>query len=344
MECEPMISETIDTRLLPVSDQLESWRNWNMPVLDVTSQVPASDGFPAQNRVWKLDNGLLVATTMAPAASTVRSPRLLRQLPVDHWVVSHALRGTVSMETSRGVIEAQPGQTFVLSLGQTSHIRRGQIDRMDLLLSRDTFRDLAPSLDMVTGSVLDSVLGRFLGDFIVALVRWLPRLPDSDAPRLTAAVSKLIAACITPSAARLDAAQGLTEVGRLERVRQTVRSHLQSPRLGPRMLSRHVGMSRSSLYRLLASEGGVMSYINRHRLTEARSRLADSRNTQTIASMAYDVGFADPSTFSRAFRTMFGVSPGETRAATRKLGAPYPVLPGPSRQTNTRFADLLCAA
>jgi AraC-like DNA-binding protein len=341
VELNPMIPEVFDTRSLAVSSQFQGWRAWNMPVLDVTSQVPTSDGFPARNQVWTLDDGLLVATATAPAACTVRSPRLLRQMPVDHWVVSHTLRGTVSMETARRTVEIRTGQTFVMSLGQTASIKRTQIDRVDLLLSRDRFRDIAPLLDRVTGSVLDSTLGHFLGSFLVALVRRLPRLPESDAPRLTVAVSKLIAACIAPSAGRLDAGGGCIEIGLLERVRQTVRNHLQSPHLGPRMLSRQVGMSRSNLYRLLESEGGVMSYIARHRLTEARSRLADSRNIQTIASIAYDVGFADPSTFSRAFRAMFGVSPGEIRAAVKKLDAPHPIPLARSGQTNTRFVDLL---
>jgi AraC-like DNA-binding protein len=336
-----MMPEVFDTRLLPVCDQFQGWRAWSLPLLEVTSQVPTSDGFPAQNRVWKLDDGLLVATVTAPPARTVRSPRLLRHLPVDHWVVSHIRHGTASMETPRGTIEIQAGQTCIWSLGQTSSSRHAQIDRVDLLLSRDTFRDIAPLLDMVTGSVLDSALIQFLGEFLVTLVRRLPCLPDNDAPLLSVAIGRLIGACIAPSAERLDAARALIDVGRLESVRQTVRSHLQSPLLGAQMLSRQVGMSRSNLYRLLESEGGVTSYIQRHRLTEARSRLSDSRNTQPIASMAYDLGFADSSSFSRAFRAMFGVSPGEMRTAAMNPGAPRPATPTRSVQTCTCFADLL---
>jgi AraC-like DNA-binding protein len=332
-----MTPAVFDTRLLPMTGQFQGWRAWNLPLLEVMSQGPTGDGFPAQNRVWKLEEGLLVARVTAPAACTVRSSRLLRQLPVDHWVVSHMLRGTASMETPRGPAEVRAGRTFIWSLGQPSSSKHSQVDRVDLVLSRDTFHDITPLLDVATGSVLDSTLSRSLGDFLMTLVRRLPCLPDADAPLLRVAVGKLIAACIAPSAERFDPARELIDVGRLEKVRQTVRSHLQSPFLGPRMLSRQVGMSRSNLYRLLANEGGVMSYVQRRRLAEARSRLSNKRNIQSITSMAHDLGFADLSSFTRAFRTMFGVSPGEMRAAGTELGAPS----ARSAQTYTCFADLL---
>jgi AraC-like DNA-binding protein len=336
-----MMPEIFDTHRLPVRAQYEGWRAWTLPLLDVIPQQAAGDGFLAENRVWKLEDGLLLTQTSAPAARTVRSPRLIRHLPVDHWVVTHLRHGTTSIETPRGTIEVQAGQSYVWSLGQVSSSKRSKVDRVDLLLSRDTFRDIAPLLDTVVGSVLDAPLGQFLGNFLVTLQQRLPLLPDSDAALLSVAIGRLVAACVAPSAERVEAARALINVGRLERVRQTVRAHLQSPLLGPKMLCRQVGMSRSNLYRLLDSEGGVTSYIQRQRLTEARSRLFDTRNTQSIASMAHDLCFTDSSSFSRAFRAMFGISPRELRAAAIKPGAPPPALPVRSVQPCTNFGDLL---
>jgi len=321
-----MMPEVFDTRALPVRDQYEGWRAWSLPLLDVTSQKTVSEGFCAENRVWKLDDGLLVTQVTAPTSRSVRSPRLIRHLPVDHWVVTKLLRGTTSIETSRGTIEVQAGQSYVWSLGQISSSERSEIERVDLLLSRDTFRDIAPLLDAASGSVLGVPLDRFLGDFLLTLLQRLPHLPESDAPHLAVAISKLVAACIAPSAARVEAARMQIDVGRLERVRQTVRTHLQSPLLGPQMLCRQVGMSRSNLYRLLESEGGVTSYIQRHRLTEARSRLSDSKNIQSVAAMARDLCFTDSSSFSRAFRATFGASPGEVRATSVRVDTPHPVV------------------
>lgn len=337
-----MMPEVFATQVLPVRDQYGGWRAWSLPLLDVTSPEAVNGGFSAESRVWKLDDGLLVAQLTVAASDTVRSQRLIRHQPADHWVITHLLRGTTSIETPRGTIEARASQSCVWSLGQPSSSKRSRIERIDLLLSRDTFHYIAPLLDAATGSILDTPLGRFLSDFLQTLLVRLPLLPDNDAPHLTTAISKLVAACVAPSSARVEAARVLIDVGRLERIRQTVRAHLQSPRLGPQMLCCHVGMSRSNLYRLLESEGGVTSYIQRHRLMEARSRLSDIRNTQSIAAIAHDLCFADSSSFSRAFRTMFGLSPGDVRAAAAKPGMPDP-MPPQARQTQacTNFSDLL---
>jgi AraC-like DNA-binding protein len=340
-ECNAMTPHMFATHHLPARDQYEGWRAWSLPLLDVTPKHAISDGFCAKNQIWKLDDGLLVTQIAAPAARTVRSSRLIRYLPADHWVVSRLLRGETSIETSRGTIDVQAGRSYVWSLGGISSAERSRIDRVDLLLSRDTFRDIAPLLDTTIGSVLDVPLGQFLGDFLLTLLERLPLLPDSDAPLLTAAVGKLVATCVAPSAERAEAARALIDVGRLERVRQTVRTHLQSSLLGPQMLCREVGMSRSNLYRVLESEGGVTAYIQRQRLTEARSRLSDSRNTQSISSMALDLCFTDSSSFSRAFRAMFGVSPGDVRAASAKLGAPHPWPPAHPAEPCTNFGDVL---
>jgi hypothetical protein len=118
-------------------------------------------------------------------------------------------------------------------------------------MARDTFRDIAPVLDVACGSMLDTPLGHLLGDYMLALERRLPAVTEGDFPRLTNAVGAMITAAVAPSVERTAIAKSQIDLGRKERVRQTVRRHLRTPTLEPKTLARLVGMSRSNLYRLV---------------------------------------------------------------------------------------------
>ncbi len=75
-------------------------------------------------------------------------------------------------------------------------------------------------------------------------------------------------------------------------------------------LCRHFHVSRSKVYRLFEPIGGVLQFINMARLERCRVELrhADPDHTE-VGEVAASWGFSDPSSFSRRFRTRFGVSP-----------------------------------
>ena len=126
---------------------------------------------------------------------------------------------------------------------------------------------------------MDTPLGHLLGDYMLALERHLPPVTESDFPRLTNAVGAMIAAAVALSAERIAVAKSQVDFGRNERVRQAVRRHLRTPTLGPKTLSRLVGMSRSNLYRLFEDTDGVARYIHVQRLLEVHAILSDSEKT-----------------------------------------------------------------
>jgi AraC-like DNA-binding protein len=309
-----MTPETFTTSSMPQRHQYEAWREWFRPVFDVIPRDSGPNCFVASNVAWKLDD-LVVSRVAAPAVRVHRTPTHIWRNPLDHWVLSYCHRGETAIKTKRGVLRSRPGTPFLWSLGEASETERTETERVQLFLSRDVFRDIAPVLDAACGTALDTPLGRLLGDFMLSLEHRLQGLTIADMPRLTAATRALIAACVAPSAERVGTAREQVDRGRLERVRQTVRTHLRSPRLGPNTLCRAVGMSRSSLYRLLEPEGGVNHYIQRRRLLEAHATLSDPAAKRTVSAIAEELCFSDPSSFGRSFRAMFGYSPGEVRSA-----------------------------
>jgi AraC-like DNA-binding protein len=100
-----------------------------------------------------------------------------------------------------------------------------------------------------------------------------------------------------------------------------VDAHLGNVRLGPDEIAAAANVSRASLYRLLAAEGGVRAVVLKRRLDAAlRLMLADDRDERSLKEIVRRCGFGGVSQFSRAFRARFGLPPAQYRALVRRQG------------------------
>lgn len=332
-----MIPQTFSTQPLPVFEQLEGWRRWHRPIFEVQSPSPSSDGFLATNRNWSLE-GLTVSRVCAPATLVSRPQSAIRHSSVDHWVISLSGRSASDIEIQDRSLAVPVGAPLVLSLGEQIRVNHHEYDdRIQLFLSRDRFDRIGHILEAVKAEILPTAQGDFLADYMRLLQRNLPTLAASDTDRLPGAVEAMVAACLAPSADRVVTARRQIEFTLMERVRKAVRENLFSPSLGPKRLCRDAAMSRSQLYRVLGNEGGVAHYIRRRRLSESFSILCDASNSYPIAKIAEMLCFADPSSFSRAFRQEFSLTPREVRAAS--LAGQTVALPGATGVSS--FSDSL---
>jgi AraC-like DNA-binding protein len=321
-------------------DQFEAWRRWYAAVFDVLPKHPIDNGFPAEIHLWRL-NGMAITRTAAPSVHVRRDSGHIKRDPVDHWVISYCARAAHSAKTADTEVRVPAKVPYLWSLGQEFSHDRTNADRLQLFMPRDAFPDIAPLLDVACGSVLDTPLGHLLGDYMVALERCLPTVTETDFPRITNAVGAMVAAAVAPPERSVAAAKRQIDLGRKERVRQAIRRHLRTPTLGPKNLSRLVGMSRSSLYRLFEDSGGVSQYIRRARLLEARAVLSNPATTLSISAIAEDLCFADSSSFSRIFKREFGCSPSEIRSAALERPALCPSPRNGALSVGATFGELL---
>jgi AraC-like DNA-binding protein len=311
-----MDSKRFDTSGLPTTQQYEAWLSWFDRVFDVKPVVPYEQGFLAKSEMWTLD-GCALSRVHAPSISVTRDTPLIRRNPIDPWVITVGRNVTTAVTTRGRQFDALPGVPFIVSLGNELVSQRDTDGRLQLYLFRDDFSNIAPVLDASRGTSVDGAMGALLADYLLLLERRLPDIAIEDLPRLREAIGAMVAACVAPTPDKLAEASEQIDLSRLEKVRFAVRKHLRSPALGPRVLCRHIGTSRSQLYRLLEAEGGVARYIQRQRLLAAYAILSDPGNDRSIATIAEEFCFADASGFSRAFRQEFDMSPSDLRAAGR---------------------------
>jgi len=94
--------------------------------------------------------------------------------------------------------------------------------------------------------------------------------------------------------------------------------NLTNPQLSVEDLSRHVGMSRSSLYsKILEITGKTpVEFIRSIKLDKAAVLL--EKSDMNIAQIAYSVGFSTPHYFAKSFKSKFGTLPSEFINKMRK--------------------------
>lgn len=105
----------------------------------------------------------------------------------------------------------------------------------------------------------------------------------------------------------------------LLRIQAYIEDHLADPALDPEAIARHHRISRRHLYRLFEEAGdSVADFIRRQRLARCRAMLGnDAHARRTISEIAFACGFNDATTFGRAFRAAFGMTPRDYRRRAR---------------------------
>jgi AraC-like DNA-binding protein len=107
-----------------------------------------------------------------------------------------------------------------------------------------------------------------------------------------------------------------------DRIREYVAQHLHDPELSLDSIARDLNASTRSLHRALSEiDGSLHNLIWHARLERCREDLRNpEKSQQSIATIAQAWGFKNPTHFSRAFRTRYGMSARETRREA--LGQP----------------------
>lgn len=97
----------------------------------------------------------------------------------------------------------------------------------------------------------------------------------------------------------------------LKEVIESIHAHLDDANFGPTQLAKEMRFSESQIYRKLKSitDKSTAIFIRSVRLQKAKELIETT--DKTISEIAYQVGFNDPSWFSRAFKKEFNLAPSD---------------------------------
>lgn len=214
-------------------------------------------------------------------------------------------------------IQSRPGDVFVADLTRTMRTRTENCSNFSFVLPRATFGLREAELDhfhdrhLAAGSIGASVLGHHIQSL------WAQRhtIRDRDVPGLSAGTAGLLGGLLAhdPSARRGDADEWSPKYLQICRF---IDANLGAGDLSPDHLARRFNISRAALYRLFTSSDGVANYIRERRLRQA-FRLLTAPGHPAVATVGFACGFQNPSSFIRAFKARYGMTPGEALEAAQ---------------------------
>lgn len=159
-------------------------------------------------------------------------------------------------------------------------------------------------------------LGGMVVPYLTQLAGNLDQLAGTTGARLAHSALDLVTTVFTRELG-LDEVSADPHRALVQRIRSYIDRNLASTNLGPASIASAHFISTRHLHGLFQEQGVTVStWIRTRRLEQCRRDLLDPMLAdRPVAAVAARWGFVDAAHFSRAFKTAFGISPSEYRAA-----------------------------
>jgi AraC family transcriptional regulator, positive regulator of tynA and feaB len=242
-----------------------------------------------------------------------------------------ARRGATELRSTPGefvgVLMVEHGSQVLVQQGRSAHVRAGAAAMWDGVRPLEAFSEgrLVKRTMFIPRRVaatviprLESVIAEPLPDSVSLrlLVSWLglaARQPDMD--RATAdTVGRMAVELLQVAVAQARGGSGGPQEVLVMQVKDFLDRNLAVPNLTLDDAARANAISLRYLHMLFQGTGETAGgYLRRRRLDRAQALLLGSGSEMSIAEVAWRCGFDSPSSFSRAYRSRFGVAPRDAR-------------------------------
>jgi AraC-like DNA-binding protein len=312
----------VDLRVTPGNAQeFDLWRSGMDPLfkLDVPD-AEARASFGANLTAYQFAD-VAIVSGRSSAATFQRTWPLIARSGLDYISLVVYAEGGCALDARGEAADVRPGDVCFLDLSRPTNLRAPGYESLTLILPRAALESHLADLDDLHGRILRK--SEPLNAMLVGHLRTL----FAEAPRLRAADGRMAA---NGTAALIAAFAGASESGRnliarsnsgmtFYSFRRFIEMNLQHFDLGPDLMCRQLGVSRSALYRAFESIGGVTQYILHRRLAGAYRLIIDPTHAhQRVGVLAARYGFSNVAVFNRAFRRTYGMSPTQLRDAIRR--------------------------
>jgi AraC-like DNA-binding protein len=245
-----------------------------------------------------------------------RGPALVAR-GVDQVLILLQRAGTCESECNGRRVRIEAGDVAIFDYARPFHSAVTDYENLMVILAREAVPAALLAIEP-HGLIFPRASGaaRLVG---AAMQEFYTQADDLTVSEAEAAVEGIVALTTACARAKLADDEADHVKSRRKAALDYVDAHLADEHLGPDEIAAAANVSRASLYRLLAAEGGIRAVLLKRRLDQAlRLMLADNKDDRSLADIAKCCGFGGTSQFSRAFRARFGVPPRQYLALVRQ--------------------------
>lgn len=312
---------------IPRHERYEVWKESISCIFDVAADAETrrDDFFAAVDA--SMFGPVMLARSTSRGQRWERSSSTIARDGMDHYMIQLYETGGQTLTAGETEVEQPIGGLLVYDLSRTVAARSGTFTNLSLIIPRNLLAESLVAPDdrhMQTLPAAEPMVA-MLRDHMLSLTRLSQRMSAAQASAMVPATVALAAACLNTTGRDTPGASNGVAFASMVAARRLIDNRLSNESLSPDWLARQLGVSRAKLYRMFEPVGGIAQYIRNRRLRRAMLELrAEHYRQLPIYEIALRAGFTSETTFGRAFRQRYGVTPREVRysgAAARQSAA-----------------------
>lgn len=260
---------------------------------------------------------IMLVDCQTMAQNFYRPSKMIAQDGLDHIVIQAFIEGKTTNLKNPDEIVGNTGNLIVIDGARSWEAYNTDFRNISLIIPRRLLKDKLLDESAHHGKVLcpkKNPFAALLRDHISSLHRTIADLTLEHAHSLVSPCVDLVVAALNSSQSS-PAMQSVQNNHHLTlfRIKKFIEENITDPTLGLDRILIEFSLTRSSLYRIFPkSEGGVMTYIRERKLKYAYRRLAfPGKHRDSISQIAFESGFENESSFTRAFKSYYKVLPSE---------------------------------
>ncbi|WP_448005166.1 AraC family transcriptional regulator [Agromyces bauzanensis] len=266
------------------------------------------------------DDGLSVSLVTTCGTSADRTERLAGRAESDdiHLSLQRSSRGIVT--AGGGAASVRPGSVTIYATDRPYYLDYSwprqqqlivQVSRSSLGAPASMIEDAMRRLNVPDGWRTTPVRNLF---------SYAAAPPDGEDPRDVAETMRDLASVMVRSSFGEGGGVPRTSGGLRHAVGEYFRQHATQPGIDMDHVALHHFVSRRRLYQVFEEAGQSPASLLRAERLRVAERLLAEIPERTVESVAYDSGFRDVTTFTRAFRRAHGCTPRDWRAGRMSNG------------------------